>query len=400
MSRVSTRVRETDYDVAIAVFGHGMDLSIYPDISARQFGGTQANYAAETVPNGFCWVTGMVPGESANVWGHVDRLFNLFKDPQYSALFLNPEINADSLRKTFPQDAEQQVHIHPERTNVHKFSITPFLAGENDENAGHWVVKSGIYQFPIPASENYTVKALDTNSNTNLTGRKIRQIYSSSLYPTVADFVDETGTDNTKIGLLGTIAYDDFNENADSNFTLTNESIYAFCRRQFPGQRVVIYNFVCREDPAEYVGMMLTRNRVRIAELIRARQEIEQVALFGEDTSKGRTLNELTRYEPQELDSRTGDAAPSARRRRITVKRFIKEHRVSPDSTVQGIQKGKNEQWFTNLCAIATGICALVAIGVGVAVRSGKSLWGGKTRLRSKGKKARKGKKFRKTRKN
>ena len=405
MSRVSTRVRESEYDVAIAVFGHGLDLSIYPDISARQFGGTTANYQAETVPNGFCWVTGMIPGESANVWGHVDRLFNLFKDPQYARLFLNPETNADSLRQTFPQDTEQQVHIHPERTNVNKFSITPFLAGENDENAGHWVVKSGIYQFPIPADERFTVKAQDADPNELLTGRKIRQIYSSSLYPTVADFVDETGADETKIGLIGTVEYDAFNERADASFTLTNESIYAFCGRQFPGQRVVIYNFTCREDPAEYLGMVLTRSRLAAAVAIRIRQGQDQIALFGKDSSEGIPLNEFGRYDPQELDNITGDAAPAARRRRLAANKLIREQGVSPDSTVEGIQKGKNGRWFTKLCMIATGICSLVAIGVGVVLsrRPGASLHllGGKTRHRNpKGKKGKKGKKFRKTRKN
>ena len=225
------------------------------------------------------------------------------------------------------------------------------------------------------------------------------------MYPTVADFVDETGADETKIGLIGTVEYDAFNERADASFTLTNESIYAFCRTRFPGQRVVIYNFTCREDPAEYLGMVLTRSRLAAAVAIRIRQGQDQIALFGKDSSEGIPLNEFGRYDPQELDNITGDAAPAARRRRLAANKLIREQGVSPDSTIEGIQKGKNGRWFTKLCMIATGICSLVAIGVGVVLsrRPGASLHllGGKTRHRNpKGKKGKKGKKFRKTRKN
>jgi hypothetical protein len=281
------------YNIACAVFGHGLDLSLNPELAA----GTEANrsrygiqpasfYQRQPLPPGYCVVTAMRTGESANVFGHVDKLFEAFQDPANEEVLKNPGApgNLARLKALFPDDPEQQVHI-AEGDKGHTcsfFDWTLFLAGKDDTispddpSKGLWVVKSGIYEYPIRSA--YRFKVAEDRSPFTMGGKFIDRIYDGSFYPTPEAI--KTGLNLGQV--VGHVDFSYLNAFIEGRYPSNNRKLISEYNTAHPGQRVVIYNFVCRASPAEFLGReMLTRSEIALKTALQA-ASLEQQQAYAE----------------------------------------------------------------------------------------------------------------------
>jgi len=278
------------YQRAVAVFGHGLDLSLNPELAA----GTEDNikrygrqppsfYERQPLPPGFCVVTAMRTRESADVFGHVDKLFEAFQNPANEELLKNPGApgNLARLKALFPDDPEQEVHIS-EGDRGHTcnfFDWTLFLAGKYDEDSpddpskGLWVVKSGIYEYPINPA--YQFKVAEDRSPFTMGGKFIDRIYKGSFYPTHQAVKDAFGLSQ----VVGQVKFSDLNTYIETAYPSSNRKLIEDYQRNFPAQRVVIYNFVCRASPASFLGReLLTRSETAVYTALQAASQAQQQA--------------------------------------------------------------------------------------------------------------------------
>jgi len=278
------------YTKAVAVFGHGLDLSLNPELAA----GTEENvkrygqqppsfYQRQPLPPGYCVVTAMRSGESADVFGHVDKLFEAFQNPVNEDLLKNPGApgNLARLKALFPNDPEQEVHI-AEGDRGHTcnfFDWTLFLAGKDDgispddPSKGLWVVKSGIYEYPINPA--YQFKVAENRSPFTMGGKFIDRIYNGSFYPTPEAVKDAFNLSQ----VVGQVKFSDLNNYIETVYPSCNRKLISQYNASHPGERVVIYNFVCRASPASFLGReILTRSEAAVKAALEAASQAQQQA--------------------------------------------------------------------------------------------------------------------------
>ena len=273
------------YEIACGVFGHGLDLTLNPKLAmsisdlAKIYKGKPASFfERKALPPGICMVTAMRSGESADFWGHVDKLFDAFKDPKNEAVLKNPGApgNLAKLKKLFPDDPEQEIHISEGDLGhtVNFFDWTLLLAGTNDENdekKGFWLTKSGLYEYPIDKQHEFTVA--NTRSPLDIKGTLIDRIYDGSWFPTSAQI-------NTDLGLskvVGSTTLSKLNSHITEKYAYNSAELINHYKGK---KRVVIYNFICRASPAEFLGReIMTRFERKLALALRT-TSIAQQAIY------------------------------------------------------------------------------------------------------------------------
>lgn len=326
------------YQTAVAVFGHGLDLSLNPELAA----GTEANitrygpqapsfYQRQPLPPGYCVVTAMRTGESANVFGHVDKLFEAFQDPANEELLKNPGApgNLARLKALFPDDPEQEVHI-AEGDKGHTcsfFDWTLFLAGKDDSispddpSKGLWVVKSGIYEYPIRPA--YRFKVAEDRSPFTMGGKFIDLIYNGSFYPTPQAVKGALGLGQ----VVGHVDFSYLNAFIESTYPSNNRKLISQYNTAYPGQRVVIYNFVCRASPAEFLGRdMLTRSEAALKTALQA-ASLEQQQAYADFSQSQVADDDAALAAIAEAEGNGNNNANAGGRRRYKKSRKQRKHK-------------------------------------------------------------------------
>lgn len=297
------------YDIACSVFGHGLDLTLNPnlvteisDLTKIYKGKPASFFERKLLPPGVCVVTAMRTGKSADVWGHVDKLFNAFKDPKNEAVLKNPGApgNLAKLKALFPDDPDQEIHVSEGdfKHTVNFFDWTLFLSGANDPadvTKGYWVTKSGLYEYPIAREHEFTVAR--TNSPLEVKGTLVERIFDGSWFPTSAQINKDLGLSK----VVGSTKLSELSDHIGKTYPYNSaELINHYQRVRAPGKRVVIYNFICRASPAEFLGReIMTRFETKLLQVVRATSSAQQAVYKGKGgyrkTRRGKKRNNKRR---------------------------------------------------------------------------------------------------------
>ena len=223
----------TPYENAYVVLAHGADRG-----------------RPRRLPDGVCVVTFMQCGALADVFGQVDAAYRLFSNQRIRDALLSPgdpESKKTLEKSLFGSSSPYQITIAegPHDTiNDYTFSLMLSSPDDDDEDNG-WLVKSGVYKYPIPASAgSFTVSEnLDMNK---ITYEDVAPAYKGSLYPTQGDMHSL---------MAGKPSFDFFNLQDDlivpkyplSIWDIINDTKGLGTRGASGDERIVIFNPVCRD---------------------------------------------------------------------------------------------------------------------------------------------------------
>jgi hypothetical protein len=229
------------YDVACTLFGHGNDT-----------------LQRKPVPKGCCVVTGVLCGDASLVEVNLKAINKVFKqnDVETQKYIVNPRTYQKELEKSLGFEIHIAEGDKGEEANLFDFQL--FMEGENDDSATSWLVRSGLYEYPIKTRRRFIIgEEIDTS---DLKISDLELAFEESLYPTI----DQLKAVLPKKKKLSFKEIDDLIEehfHVDSNDVLK--------RYQDKGKRVVFYNFVCRSQGVSEFQMELRSQSKVIAALRR-----------------------------------------------------------------------------------------------------------------------------------
>ena len=205
---------------------------------------------ARKLPAGVCVVTFMQCGALADVFGQVDAAYRLFRNQRIQDALLNPGVpeNKKLLEKTlFGTGSPYQITISegPHDT-INDYTFSLMLSSPNDDNEDEgWLVKSGLYKYPISANAGaFTISEnLDMNK---ITADIVAPAYKESLYPTQANIYSL---------MSGKPSFEFFHLQDDlivrnyplSIWDIINDTMGLGTRGASGNERIVIFNPVCRD---------------------------------------------------------------------------------------------------------------------------------------------------------
>ena len=217
------------YDVACTLFGHGNDT-----------------LQRKPVPKGCCIVTGVLCGEASIVEFNLKAINKVFKqnDDATRSYIMNPRKYQSELEN----ELGFKIHIAEgdkgEEANLFDFQL--FLEGENDDTKTSWLVRSGLYEYPIRTRRRFIIGEEIDSSDLKVSDLELA--FEESVYPTV----DELKAVLPKKKKLSFKEVDDLIE---EHFHLDSADVLK--RYQDQSKRIVFYNFVCRSQGASEFQMEL-----------------------------------------------------------------------------------------------------------------------------------------------
>ena len=223
----------TPYENAYVVLAHGADRG-----------------RPRKLPDGVCVVTFMQCGALADVFGQVDAAYRLFKNQRIRDALLNlgnPENKKIIEKSLFGTTSPYQITIaEGPHDTINDYSFSLMLSSpDNDNEDNGWLVKSGVYKYPISSAAGaFTISEnLDMNK---ITREDVAPAYKESLYPTQANIYSL---------MTGKRSFDFFHLQDDlivpnyplSIWDIINDTIGLGTRGASGDERIVIFNPVCRD---------------------------------------------------------------------------------------------------------------------------------------------------------
>ena len=227
------------YEVACTLFGHGNDT-----------------LQRKPVPKGCCIVTGVLCGDTSIVEINLKAINKVFKqnDEDTAKYIVNPRKYQTELE----ENLGFKIHIAEgdknEEANFFDFQL--FMEGKNDDTDTSWLVRSGLYEYPIKSRRRFVVgEDLDTS---NLEMSDLELTFEESVYPTLDEL-------KAVLPKRGKLSFTKVDELIEEHFPANSDSIL----KRYEGKRVVFYNFVCRSQGVSPFPMELRSQAKEIAGLRR-----------------------------------------------------------------------------------------------------------------------------------
>lgn len=229
------------YDVACTIFGHGNDT-----------------LERKPVPKGCCIVTGVLCGEASIVEFNLKAINKVFKqnDEDTHKYIMNPR----KYQKELERSLGFEIHIAEgdkgEEANLFDFQL--FLEGTNDEGGTSWLVRSGLYEYPIKTRRRFIIdEEIDTS---DLKVSHLELAFEESVYPTI-DQVKAVLPKKKKL------SFKEMDDLIEEHFHVDSDDVLK--RYHDQSKRVIFYNFVCRSQGASVFQMEMRSQSKVIAALRR-----------------------------------------------------------------------------------------------------------------------------------
>lgn len=351
-----------DYTSAYVIMAHGED-----------------NGTRTKLPAGVCVVTFMQCGSVAHVFGQVDRAYQLFQNSSSvvrNALMNPGEPRNKTLieRRLFGGDSGNYQITVSEGDNgdfINDYRFTLYLAGPEDGDDGDdvgWVVKSGLYKYPIHHSAGRYIITQGLNPE-RVTDADVVPAFRESLYPTegqMRTLFENLAAEKGR----STLEFFDVQNGVTERYPLSIWDIIKQRRGLSGTERIVIFNPVCRDFKVKHYQLRKSTLKSHIA---RARansgEQQQRRARQGLSFTLLRPVPE-EQNEPPEVN---GLVSPLARRRsakkapsRASANPTMRNNRGPARRALNLVRNGAS--------AVASGIrpvvraASIVASGVGSVV--------------------------------
>jgi hypothetical protein len=229
------------YDVACTLFGHGNDT-----------------LQRKPVPKGCCIVTGVLCGEASVVEFNLKAINKVFKqnDDDTRKYIMDPR----KYQKDLEKELGFEIHIAEgdkgEEANLFDFQL--FLEGTNDEDETSWLVRSGLYEYPIKSRRRFIVGEEIDSSDLKVSDLELA--FEESVYPTIDEL-------KAVLPKKKKLSFKEVDELIEEEFHVDSADVLK--RYQEKSKRIIFYNFVCRSQGALEFQMELRSQTKEIAALRR-----------------------------------------------------------------------------------------------------------------------------------